>query len=150
MTEIEIRCGSCFPARRRALSIWVVVVGMTTLGVSVSGLVLESRRTPPPKTACHLMGGQCLPRLQAGVGECRLASHTEANRAVTWVQRNPKLHWNSLVCPEHLHCCIEDPCESVLGGECATPSACSGEEGKTTYPGFCPSPRWGAADVCCA
>ena len=43
-------------------------------GVSVSGLVLESRRTPPPKTACHLMGGQCLPRLQAGVGECRLAS----------------------------------------------------------------------------
>ena len=93
------------------------------------------------------MGGQCLPRLDPGVGECRTTEHVNANKAVTWVQRNPKLYWHTLVCPEHLHCCIEDPCEAVLGGKCTT--TCTGE-GKTTYSGFCPAPKWGASDTCCA
>lgn len=151
MAEIEIECCAC-PRRPsiagpRAFALLVAVLGASTLGVSIANLAQTDGVCELPETPCERMGGRCRPRLEAGVDECRTVEHVRAKRAVTWVQRNPKLPWHSLVCPEHLHCCLEDPCETVLRGECT--STCEGE-GKATYSGFCPAPKWQASDTCCA
>ena len=142
---VELECASCPP--RYAI---FVLMSVAIFGVSVSDLAIDTHLLSEinrPRTSCEIMGGQCLPRSNAGVGECRTKERIEENKAFTWVQMNPKLSRNALVCPEHLHCCIEDPCESVLGGDCV--GSCSGD-GKQTFAGFCPAPKWRSSDTCCA
>ena len=139
----NITCDMRLPACSGRLLLTVVsfLISLTAIGFSISSYAAKE------STSCELMGGVCMARTLADVSECRTDAHVADNRAVTWTQRNPKLAWHGLLCPEHLHCCIEDPCESILKGACTT--SCDAD-GETFYLGFCPSPKWGATDRCCA
>lgn len=95
-------------------------------------------------------------RTNPGVGECRTDEVIADGRAYTFVSSHP--HMNErfpdskhayLLCDEPYTCCIEDPCESVLGGVCQD-SAIDAPDGHKYYSGFCPPPKHAGNVMCVA
>jgi hypothetical protein len=124
-----------------------VLLAFAGLQVPISLSTSPSFPTRPP-TPCEAMGGACIARTSPGLGQCRTDDVIAANRAFTFATEHEQLvqnfantdnHHAYLLCEEPYSCCIEDACESVLGGVCQD-SAIDAPDGHKYYSGYCTPP----------
>ena len=134
-----------------------VLLAFAGLQVPLSLSTSPSFPTRPP-TPCEAMGGACIARTSPGLGQCRTDDVIAANRAFTFATEHEQLvqkfantdnHHAYLLCEEPYSCCIEDACESVLGGVCQD-SAIDAPDGHKYYSGYCAPPKHAGHVMCLA